>query len=146
MVMRIVVAGERSASFIDAYALNAPYELRTTVLNDNAGLKDQDLETDRAGRGSNAGGMRHGMDGERSTRRHLVESFARNVAMQIDEGRKRNEFEKLVIIAGPRMLGLIRDGLPVPCRALVVAEVDKDLAHHDLQAIRSAVPRSAFGL
>src|SRR5215510_9697499 len=122
MVMRIVVADERSASFIDTYALNAPYELRATVLNDNAGLKDRDLETDRAGRGSNAGGIRHGMDGERSTHRHLVESFARNVAMHIDESRKRHEFEQLVLIAGPRMLGLIRNGLPVPCKAMVVAE------------------------
>ncbi|HEY5806941.1 MAG TPA: host attachment protein [Povalibacter sp.] len=144
MVTRIVVADERRATFIDSSALNAPLELRTTLLNDNAGLKDQDLETDRAGRGASAGGSRHGMDGERSTRRHLRELFARQVAGQIDEARKRNEFEKLVIIAGPRMLGLIRDGLTVPSRTLVVAEVDKDLSHQDEQAIRAAIPMAAF--
>ncbi|HKE96908.1 MAG TPA: host attachment protein [Povalibacter sp.] len=145
MITRVVVADERGASFLDASGLRTPFELRTTLLNDNAGLKDQDLETDRAGRGSNTVGRGgHGMDGERSTRRHLLELFAHHVATQIDEARKRNEFEKLVIVAGPRMLGLIREGLSVPCRALVVAEVDKDLSHLDMQAIRDAVPREAF--
>ena len=145
MITRVVVADERGVSFLDADGPRQPLQLRTTVANEAAGLRDRDLETDRAGRGSNSGGWgRHGLDGERSTRRHLLETFARNVASLIDDARKRSEFHKLVIVAGPRMLGLIRDGLSVPCRSLVVAEVGKDLSHQDVAAIRDAVPHAAF--
>lgn len=144
VITRLVVADERAAVFLDASSLSSPLELRATLLNDNAGLKDRDLETDRSGRGSGVGGRRHGVGGERSTRRHLLELFARHVATQVDEARKRREFDKLVLVAGPRLLGLLREGLPVPSRALVVAEIDKELAHHDMQAIRNAVPRAAF--
>jgi protein required for attachment to host cells len=42
------------------------------------------------------------------------------------------------------MLGLLREALPAPCRALVAAEIVKDLVHHDAESIRDAVPRAAF--
>lgn len=145
MITRIVVADEREASFLDAKGLRSPLALRSTLVNESAGLKDRDLEADCAGRGTNSGGRgRHGLEGERSTRRHLLESFAKEVATQADQARKRNEFDKLVIVAGPRMLGLIRESLSAPCRALIAAEVDKDLTHEDLSAVRDAVPRAAF--
>lgn len=145
VITRVVVADERGAVFLDATGLNAPLQVRSTLLNDNAGLKNRDLESDKAGRGNDSSGRgRHGVDGERSTRRHLLELFARQVATQVDEARKRNEFNKLVLVAGPRLLGLLREGLPVPSRALVVAEIDKDLAYQDLDAIRAAVPMAAF--
>jgi protein required for attachment to host cells len=56
----------------------------------------------------------------------------------------RREFERLVIVAGPKMLGLIRESLPPTCRSVVAAEVVKDLVHHESDAIREAVPREAF--
>ncbi len=84
------------------------------------------------------------MDGERSTERHEIEQFAREVARTLDEARVRREFERLVIVAGPKMLGLIRESLPATCRSVVAAEVVKDLVHHEREAIRGVVPREAF--
>jgi protein required for attachment to host cells len=70
--------------------------------------------------------------------------FAKAVARTLDGARARNEFERLVLIAAPRMLGLLREALPAPCRSVVAAEIAKDLVRQDVEAIREAVPRQAF--
>jgi protein required for attachment to host cells len=145
MNVRVVVAGEREASFFDIAGAQAPPEARGALLNDASGLKDQDLETDRPGRRfGGTHGNRHAVDGERSAQRHEMEQFAREVARTLDGARVRNEFDRLVLIAGPRMLGLLREALPDTCRSVIAAEVPKDFVRHDPNTIRDVVPREAF--
>jgi protein required for attachment to host cells len=145
MNLRVVVASEREASFFDLASAQAAPEARGALLNDASGLKDQDLETDRPGRRfGGTHGHRHAVDGERSTERHEMEQFARTVARTLDAARGRQEFDRLVLIAAPRMLGLLREALPDTCRAVVTAEVPKDFVRHDPNTIRDVVPREAF--
>jgi protein required for attachment to host cells len=66
------------------------------------------------------------------------------VARTLDGARTRQELDRLVLIAAPRMLGLLRDALPQPCRSIVAAEVAKELINHDIDTIREAVPRDVF--
>ncbi len=155
MNVRIIVADERQADFFDAAALNAPLSAQGSLHNPIAGLKDRDLETDREGRrfggtsgvkhaGGTAQSHHHGVDGERSTERHELTVFAKEVAERIEAGRVNHEFEKLVLVAPPRMLGLLRQSLPAQSRALLAAEVPKDVVHQGPEAIREVVPREAF--
>lgn len=144
MNVRVVVADERDANFFDIAKLRAPPEARGSLHND-AARPDRELETDRPGRRfGGTDGNRHAVDGERSTERHESEQFAKAVARTLDAARTRQEFDRLVLIAAPRMLGLLRDALPEPCRSVVAAEIAKDLVNHDIEAIREAVPREAF--
>lgn len=146
MIVRVVVADERQAHFFDALKYGAPFIHRLTVENPAGGLKDTDLETDRPGRRS--GGAQqahhHGVNGERSTERHELALFAKEVAQRIYSGRVKHEFDRLVIIAAPKMLGLLRQELPETCKGVVVGEIAKDLTRHGEAAIRNALPREAF--
>ncbi len=155
MNVRVVVADERHASFFDAYKYGAPLAARGIIENPVGGMKDIDLETDRAGRrfgGTNGvrhgagvqAGHHHGVDGERSTERHELTLFAKEVAQRIDNDRIKHEFDRLVIVAGPRMLGLLRQQLPDTCRGVIAGEIPKDLGQHGEDAIRDALPRDAF--
>jgi protein required for attachment to host cells len=144
MNVRVVVADERDANFFDIAKLRAPPAARGSLHND-AARPDRELETDRPGRRfGGTDGNRHAVDGERSTERHESELFAKAVARTLDGARTRQEFDRLVLIAAPRMLGLLRDALPQPCRSIVAAEVPKELINHDIDAIREAVPREVF--
>ena len=145
MNVRIVVADSRQANFFDASKPGGPWAQRGSLHNEVAGMKDRDLETDREGRrfGGTAG-HHHGVDGERSTERHEMTNFAREVAQNIEAARVAHEFDKLVIVAGPRMLGLLREELPQPCREVLAAEIAKDLSAQDAAAIGQAVPREVF--
>lgn len=143
--VRVVVADEREANFFDLKHARAQPQPRGSLVSETGGLKDRDLETDKPGRGFNpANPGRHAVDGERSSVRHEIEQFARSVARAVDGGRVRHEFDRLVIVAGPRMLGLIREALPTPCRSIVAAEVPKDLVHHGSEVVREVVPRAVF--
>lgn len=155
MNVRIVVADERQANFFDASRADGPLTARGSLENEAAGLKDTELETDRPGRRyGGASGARHGVgvqaahhhgvDGERSTERHELTHFAKDVAQRIDKDRINHEFDKLVIVASPRMLGLLRQALPQPAQALLAGEVSKDIVQLGPDAIRNAVPWEAF--
>jgi protein required for attachment to host cells len=153
--VRIVVADEREANFIEGSKADGPLTLLGSLRNETAGMKDIDLETDREGRryGGTSGarhgvgvqaGHHHGVDGERSTERHELTLFAKQVAERIDKDRVNHEFDKLVIVAPPRMLGLLRQSLSAPSQAMLAGEVSKDVLHHGAEAIRNVVPREAF--
>ena len=154
VTVRIVVADERQANFFDLWKPRGPLFACGSVENPTAGMKDMDLETDREGRrfggtqgvahAGNQAGHHHGVNGERSTERHEMSQYARAVARKIDEGRRKHEFDRLVIVAGPRMLGLLRQELPDTCRGVIAGEIPKDLLHRGDDAIRSAVPKDAF--
>jgi protein required for attachment to host cells len=47
-------------------------------------------------------------------------------------------------MAGPRMLGLIREALPDAARPLLAAEISKDLVHVDADTLRAYVPKDVF--
>jgi protein required for attachment to host cells len=157
MNIRIVVADERRATFFDAPSLNATALSECGAVENPTGrLKDIDLETDRAGRrfGGSAGGgghgpgqgqgRRHGVDGEKSTVQHDLTLFAKEVGRRIDADRVGRKFDKLVIVAPPKMLGLLRQTLPAPLQSMVAGEIAKDLTRQGPDAIVNTIPRDAF--
>src|ERR1700704_6516466 len=114
MNLRIVVANGRQVNFFDATRPDGPLTARGSLENEKAGLRDTDLETDRPGRryggtsgvthsGSPTQAHHHGVDGERSTELHELTLFAKKVAQRIDADRVNRQFDKLVIVAPPKM-------------------------------------------
>ena len=145
MKMRIVVADESEANFLAMNGCRAPLQLLSRLENESARLYERDLETDRPGRSfDRIGAGRHAIDGERSTQRQQQVRFAKRIAEALERARKDRAFDRLVVMAAPRMLGLLRDAMPDTSRAAVVAEVPKDLVHVDPKAIRNYIPRAAL--
>jgi protein required for attachment to host cells len=144
MNVRIVVADERQAAFFDAAKPSGPLAVAGGVENEAGRKRDIDLETDRPGRRFGSMGHRHDVDGERSTVQHELSLFARAVARRINEDRNRHEFDKLVMVAPPKVLGLLRQALPDACKDVIASEIPKDLLHRGPDAVIDAVPREVF--
>jgi len=145
MKMRILVADQRMANFFETDGMRAPLNWISKLENEGGRLQDRDLETDRPGRAfDSVGAGRHAVDGERSTKRQQQVRFAKRMAQEIETARQDQAFDRLVVMAGPRMLGLIREALPELSRTFIAAEVPKDLAHLDARAIRKLIPPDAF--
>lgn len=145
MNVRIVVADERLANFFDASKPRAPLVARGSIHNETGGMRDGELESDRPGRRfGGTSGHHHGVDGERSTQQHQLTLFAKEVAERIDDDRLNHEFDKLVLVAPPKMLGLLRQSLTGPSQGLLAAEIAKDILRHGDDAILSAVPVDTF--
>ena len=155
MNVRIVVADERQASFYDAVTPRSPLTERASLHNERTGKRDIEMETDRPGRrfggtgGSKHGvggveGHHHGVTGEKSTVLHELTLFAKEVARKIETDRARNEFDRLVLMAGPKMLGLLRQSLSGPTQSMLAGEISKDILRQGPEVILKAVPIEAF--
>lgn len=150
--VRIVVADEGEARFYDIAGPDAPLRLCGRVANPSARLHDRDLKSDRPGRVFNrappAAGRRgavahHSTGGERRPRVQQAQRFARRIAQELDQAQQQNQFDRLVLMAGPRFLGTLRNALRNSVRD-PVATVARDLVHEDERAVRDHLPAEVF--
>lgn len=145
--LRIVVADQAEAIFYDSASLRAAPREVARIGEPAARLHDRDLVSDRPGRSyESVGGARHAIEREDGPRHREAVRFARRIARRLDEARRKDEFDQLIVVAGPPFLGLVRDELSRPTRARVVHEIRKDLVHSSLEALRRHLPASAAEL
>lgn len=101
-------------------------------------LHDRDIGSDRPGRSfDRMGSGRHAMDPRQTPREHENELFTRDIAKVLTEGRHQHRYQKLVLVAAPKVLGSLRAQLDDATSEAVMASLDKDLT--DVSA--SELPR-----
>jgi len=87
-----------------------------------------EIVDDRLGRThESVGATRHAIAAEHDPHRELKHTFAISLARMLDERRSEHAYDRLVLVAPPKTLGDLRAALPASVRALVRAELDKDL-------------------
>lgn len=87
------------------------------------------IMSDRPGRSfASHGARRSAMEYHSDPVRQRQMRFAEMLIERLEELRDAHAFDRLVIVAEPHMLGVLRETLPPPLKALVVGEVDKDLS------------------
>lgn len=88
---------------------------------------DQELSSERPGRVHELANVsRHAIERDDLHRREK-ERFAQSLAEGLDKRLANREYDRLVIAAAPETLGVIRSALSEKVRAVVLAEVAKDL-------------------
>ena len=134
---RILVADQAEAIFYDSPSLEAAPREVAHISDPTAHLHDRDLMSDRPGRSyESVGGARHAIERENDPRHREAVRFARRIARRLDDARRKDEFEELVVIAGPQFLGLLRPEFSRLTRARVAHEIPKDLVHGPVQVLR----------
>jgi len=112
------------------------------LLNPVAGRAERALRSDRQGHASNAthGGGHSLQRNAESGSQQETAGFARRLARRLASGRRHGEFDKIYLMAEPRLLGAVRGCLDRPTRRLVAGEIDKDLTRERPTAIRQRLP------
>src|SRR5687768_13364490 len=83
-----------------------------TMLHAESRVKAADLVSDERGRGTaGPGGAQTAYDRHTDPHRATVDAFARTVAHRLRDGRVHGEFERLVLVAPPQFLGMVRGHL-----------------------------------
>lgn len=153
MHMRIVVADQSEARFYDTEGAAAPLRLTGHLTDPKGRLHDRDFKSDRPGRvfdhAAPATGRRgavghHGTGGERHPHKHEAVLFAHRIADELDTARLEKQFDRVVLVAEPAFLGLLRAALPKRFHAVIVATVPKDLVHQDETVLRAHLPEHAY--
>ena len=102
---------------------------------------EQEMTSSLPGRSFDSlGGQRHVMEEPTSPKHQEAIVFSKQIAARLEAARSAGEFDKLVLMAAPAFLGLLREALSAPTAKLVAAEVHKNLVLHDTNDIRAHVP------
>ena len=153
MRIRIVVANQGEAAFYDLESKQDTPRLKGRLSDPLAHLHDRDFKSDRPGRvfdhapppdGRRGAIPHHSTGGERRPKKQEAVVFARRVAGQLEYAQRNREFDRLVVMAPPAFLGLLRKAIPGSVHTRVAAEVSKDLVHETVDTVQAHVPPDAF--
>jgi protein required for attachment to host cells len=135
----ILIANRTGARVLDKQG--AELTLVTELSHTQGRLRDRELESDRHGRGqSSIGSGGHTFSTPESSHEHDAKAFAKEIAEHLRQQRMQSRFERLVLVAEPHFLGLVRQALDDVTARLVVATVPKDLASVSLRDLASRLP------
>ncbi len=153
MIIRVVSANQNKVRFYDIGRVTDPLKCVGELEDPTARLHDRDMKSDRPGivyshappaAGRRGGVMHSGTGGERRPRKHAAQVFAARIAQELEHAHQAGRFSRLVIVAGPAFLGLLRAALSPALERLVVAEVPKDLLKRTDDSVRSHLPADIF--
>jgi len=70
-----------------------------------------------------------GLQGD--AREEIKQHFIKMIAARLNEALSQKSFDKLVLVAPPKMLGELREFLAPAVKKRVAAEMPKDLTHYE---------------
>ena len=137
----VVVASSTRCRIFTQHKHSGPLEPVMDLEHPEGRLHGRDLVSDRPGRTfDSAGNGRHAMGQTVDPHEQENIRFAKTVATKIDAARKKERFDRLVLVADPRFLGHLRHTLSSATRQRLTTELQKNLADADPRAIRDALP------
>ena len=102
----------------------------------------RDIDTDRPGRTFDSGGEgRHAMEAPTDSKRHARHEFARGMAEKLNAAMTAGDFDRLVLVAAPAMLGDLRQHLSKQSSDNIHGEIAKDLTHASDKELLSQLGR-----
>jgi protein required for attachment to host cells len=101
-------------------------------------VKPHEILTDRPGRVKQSGApeMRAAMEPHTPVKTALAEAFARLLAKELEVGLDARKYDRLVLVAPPSFLGILRQQLSDGVAKRVIAALEKDYFHLDEQKLR----------
>ncbi len=141
----VVVADSASARIFSLAGPMSPLEDIETLDHPEGRLSAQQINADRPGRSyASAGKMRHAMEREVDPKKQAVINFARRVVERLEHAKAQGELERLILVAAPEFLGLLRDHMSSEIKRIVENEFALNLADLPPKEIRTHLPEKLF--
>ncbi|MFE8070051.1 host attachment protein [Marinobacteraceae bacterium S3BR75-40.1] len=126
----VVIMDTEKARIFEQAGRQGELQEKDCLVNPEAHLREQDLSSDRGGRGV-GGALRgsHDLGDEQHFKKIKAHQFAKRIAEHLRKAAHEQDYDELVLCAEPRFLGIIRSELPGEVEQRVRREVHKDLGH-----------------
>ena len=136
----ILVAESSRAKLYSASSRKGPLSEVTAFVHPEGRLHAGDLVSDRSGSDSGSIGQgRHVVDDKTIPKKQENINFAREIAEYLEGARNKGTFRRLILIAPPAFLGLLRDTLGKEVLDLVTEQIDKNLVQQPPTVVREHV-------
>jgi protein required for attachment to host cells len=140
----VVVADSGSARIFTADTPLDRLTEKEDYAHSEARVSESKLVSDRQGRTKDSQGRRHAFSAETSPREAEARAFARLLAGRLQTARTRGDLERLLLIAAPEFLGLLRASLDDETRKRVQSELPLNLVSLTAQEIRARLPERLY--
>lgn len=126
----ILVADGARARIFECLGTGRDIEIAETNRFEEHHPPSHEIGRDRPARvHDSVGPGRHAVEPKVDPHRQMEVEFAGHLADLLNERLAAGDYDSLLIIAAPEMLGNLRKALNEPVRAKVIAELAKDLTH-----------------
>lgn len=137
----ILAANSSNAKLFTADSPIGPISELENFDNPDARAKQRELTSDRPGRSFDSHGEgRHAMAVEVDSKEQEQLRFAKLIADRLEQGRVDNELERLIVVAAPAFLGLLRTNFNASLNSLLSLEIDKDYTTLRADELRKRLP------
>ena len=137
----VLVADASRARIFQAKSPRGSLHEIETLLHPQSRLHTRDLTSDLPGRSFDSHGQgRHSMEMDVSPKQHEALTFVKQISDRLDSAKESGEFEHLILIAPPALLGLLRKQLSAVIMQHVVHQLDKNIVRLDGDEIRQHLP------
>jgi len=123
----VVADGARARIFLNSGpGTGLESALAQALIADNR--SSGEIASDRPGRSFDSSGKgRHAMQPGTDPHKYEQTVFARDIARMLEEKHEQKEYDQIIIVAAPEMLGALRLALNAPTSQVVIGEINKDL-------------------
>lgn len=117
------------------YAMNGVFSEPAEIdllENPDARKYERDLTSAKHGRAFDSAGQgRHALETEVSAKDQVILRFTKAVANRLADDLATRKYEKLIVVAAPKLLGLLRKQFPPEVRKVIAKEIKKNLSKSD---------------
>ena len=120
----IMVANASQAKLFANHGPKKGLQFIKELVHPESREKTSNLVSDRSGSHTGTG---HGAFVQATDpKHHEAERFAQEVSRELDDGRIKNAYDRLILVASAPFVGLINSRLPDPVRSKISEIIDKD--------------------
>lgn len=131
----ILIANSSEAKIYAASKLHSDWQLVKEFKHEEGREKDGELVSDKAGNFPNISRGSSSFSEPTDPKVFEEERFAHHLAEELNSGRTHNQYQKLVLVAGPRFHGMLNKHCNPHVLGLVAKNIEKDyvqLSEHEL--------------
>ena len=139
----ILVANQAEAQIYSAERLHGKLMLVDTLIHKEGAAHARDLTSDAPGRvHDRSGPARHSMEPDTGIKEEQRRRFVKEMIGRLKSAHLRHDFNQLVLLAAPAVLGVIRKTLSGDLAMAVVKEIPKDVIGQGIDKIQTQLVRA----
>ena len=139
----ILVANQAEAQIYSADRLPGNIMPVDVLINKEGSVRARDLVSDAPGRvHDRMGRARHAMEPDTGVKEEARRRFVKEMVVRLETGNLKGEFSRLVLLAAPAVLGVLRKTLTTELTKTVIKEIPKDVIGQSLDKIHTQLVRA----
>lgn len=138
----VIAADNTCARIFHTSSSQDPLEEKTVLVHPENRLHEKDLTSDRQGYSFSSHGYgRKALSSHEEPKEYEIKKFVKEINEYLKNSEANKEFNQLIIIAAPKLLGTLKKQLNSNIKKLITYELKKNITKLSAAEIRNYLPK-----